>query len=249
MKKYKLNRLVKLADGTEVILPAIEESAAGRAAYLQALRKMLRELRAQARTATDRLNLDILAQIATSLATVAESTVNRVLSLEAQRHTDTFIATARRALGVDLRAVVRQEDLGDHLRLAATRNSALIKSLAQDTVKRVELAVVENLIAGNSAETLRKQLVKDFGIADSRAKLIASNEMSSLNADLNRIRHEQAGITEYRWTTSRDERVRERHKALEGKVYRYGEATGAEGGLPPGKPIRCRCIARAVVQF
>lgn len=249
MKKYKLNRLVKRADGTEVILPAIEESAGGKAAYLQALRKMLRELRAHARTATDRLNLDTLAHIATSLATVAERTVNRILSLEAQRHTDTFIATARRALGVDLRAVVRQEDIGDHLRLAAMRNGALIKSLAEDTVRRVELAVVENLIAGNSAETLRKQLVKDFGIAGSRAKLIASNEMSSLNADLNRIRHEQAGVTEYRWTTSRDERVRERHKVLEGKVYRYGEATGAEGGLPPGKPIRCRCVARAVVQF
>ena len=96
---------------------------------------------------------------------------------------------------------------------------------------------------------LRARLKADFGIADKRAALIAQDQTAKLNSDLNRIRQEQAGVTSYEWRTSRDERVRERHRKLDGTVYKWGEPTGAEEGLPPGKPIRCRCVALGVVDF
>lgn len=249
MADYDIRKLTRRAKGTEVVLPGIEESAGGKAAYLKALRAMLREIAGFARGAQTEYDLQELARIAVGLTSIANKTVRRILSLEAQRHTDTFIGTVKRALGINVRDLVKQEDLGEFLRLASARNASLIKSLSDDTVKRVEQAVLDNLIAGNSRETLRKKLVEDFGIADSRAKLISQDQMAKLNADLNEYRHTQAGITEYDWSTSRDERVRPRHRALEGKRYRYGQPTGAEGGLPPGKPIRCRCIAKAVVEF
>jgi SPP1 gp7 family putative phage head morphogenesis protein len=246
---YDIKRLARRARGTEVVLPGIEESAGGKTAYLKALRLMLRELAKYARGARTEYDLNEIARISVGLTSIAQNTVNRILRLESVRHTETFIGTAKRALGIDLRELVKQEDLGEFLRLAAARNSSLIKSLSDDTVKRVEQAVLDNLIAGNSRETLRKTLVNDFAVADSRARLIAQDQMAKLNADMNEYRALQAGIREYDWSTSRDERVRSRHRALEGKRYRYGEPTGAEGGLPPGKPIRCRCIALAVVTF
>lgn len=249
MADYKINRLVRRAKGTEVTLPGIEESAGGKVAYLKALRKMLRELAGFSRDARTEQQLNELARLAVGLTSIAQNTVDRILKLESQRHTGAFMATAKRALGIDLGGVVKQEDIAGLLRLKSAQNAALIKGLSDDMVKRVSQAVYDNLVAGNSQKTLRKELTKQFGFADNRAKLIAQNEMSSLNADLNRFRHEQAGITEYIWTTSRDERVRSLHRSLEGKKYAYGQPTGAEGGLPPGKPIRCRCIAIAVVQF
>lgn len=249
MADYDIRRLTRRAKGTEVILPGIEESAGGKAAYLKALRAMLRELAGYARTARNEYDLRELARIAVGLTSIADNMVRRILNLESVRHTETFKATAKRALGIDLRDLVKQEDLGEFLRLAAARNASLIKSLSDDTVKRVEQAVLDNLISGNSRETLRKKLVEDFGVADSRAKLISQDQMAKLNADLNQFRHEQAGITQYIWTTSRDERVRQRHRELEGKKYQYGQPTGAEGGLPPGKPVRCRCVGLGVVEF
>ena len=249
MTDYDIRKIAKRAKGTEVVLPGIEESSGGKIAYQRALNSMTRELAAAAKKARDRLDLENLARLALYLVAQAKSTVDRILSLEAQRHTDTFIATARRALGIDLSAVVKQEDLSDFLRMASARNASLIKGLSDEMVKRTEVAVLDNLIAGNSRETLRKTLVEKLGFSDSRAKLIAQDQMAKLNADLNEYRHKQAGISEYDWTTSRDERVRPRHRALEGKRYRYGEPTGAEGGVGPGKAIRCRCIAKAVVQF
>ena len=56
-------------------------------------------------------------------------------------------------------------------------------------------------------------------------------------------------MTSYTWMTSRDERVRPRHKELDGKEYEYGKPTGAEDGLPPGQPIMCRCVARGIVEI
>lgn len=246
---YDIRKLIRRAKGTEVVLPGIEESAGGKAAYLKALRAMLREIAGFARGAETEYDLQELARIAVGLTSIANNTVRRILSLEAQRHTDTFVAIAKRAMGINLRDVVKQEDLSAYLTMKAGQNAALIKGLSDETVKRVSVTVYENTIAGNSQRTLQAELTKTFGFSDNRAKLIARNEMTSLNSDLTRIRHEQAGIKEYIWRTANDERVRDLHRSLNGKKYRYGEPTGAEGGLQPGKPINCRCYARGIVVY
>lgn len=144
---------------------------------------------------------------------------------------------------------MQQEDLTDYLRIAATRNAGLIKGLSADAVKRVQETVTTALINGTPVRQLQGQLTEQLRISDRRAQLIAQDQMAKLNSDLNRIRHEQAGISEYIWTTAHDERVRPLHRSLDGKKYRYGESTGAEGGAAPGQPVRCRCVAVAVVQF
>lgn len=250
MKNYDLaDRAKKNAEGASVLLPPIEESKGAKASYLKILRQMLRELGQSGRSARTEFDFELLSALAARLSISAEALVSRILRLEAQRHTETFVTVARKALGVDLADVVLQEDLGDYLRLAATRNAGLIKGLGTDAVKRVQETVTTALINGTPVKQLQAELTKQLRISDRRAQLIAQDQMAKLNADLNRIRHEQAGVVEYKWVTSRDERVRERHRALEGKIYKYGEPTGAEGGLAPGQPVRCRCIARGIVQF
>jgi len=273
MLRYSLAKLGRQAGrkkGTTANLPAIEGRLGTEKEYYTVLRSMLAQMaketresiipayeaeQRQKRTAraysgdAGRDWFVRLRQLATQLSRVASDTVDRILTLESQRHTETFMATAKRALGIDLRAVVQQEDLVDYLREAAARNASLITGMSDDLIKGIEQAVYNNSIAGNSVATLRKALQEQFGIADRRAKLLARDQTSKLNSDLNRRRQEQAGVTSYTWLTSRDERVRERHRRLEGKVYKWGEATGAEQGLPPGQPINCRCLARGIVEF
>lgn len=249
MRKYDIRKAAKRAKGSVVKLPAIEESAGSKVAYLRVMRSMLRDIWRQGRRARDSFDFEQLAALAVRLGIVSERMVSQILALEAKRHTDTFMASAKRALGVDLSAVVRQEDLGEYLRQAGLRNAGLIRDLSSEAVERIQQTVSTALINGTPAKELSQRLTEQFGISDRRAQLIAQDQMAKLNSDMNRIRHEQAGIKEYTWLTSRDERVRERHRALDGKVYRYGEPTGAEGGLAPGQPVRCRCVAQAVVEF
>lgn len=268
MIRYRLASLVpNRRKGSTAQLPKIAGTLAAEREYLKALRTILREMARETRENIVPLAVaeiaasramtkdaeaswfDRLIAMSVRLAVTAEGMVNRILGLESQRHTDRFMETAKRTLGVDLAAVVREEDLGDYLRAAGLRNAALIKGLADETVKRIQQLVMNAVINGRSAADLKADLTKQFHFSDNRAWLIARDQIAKLNSDLNKIRHQQAGVTEYTWRTSADERVRERHRKLEGKVYKYGEPTGAEEGLPPGQPIRCRCIAQAIVQF
>lgn len=175
--------------------------------------------------------------------------VGELLKLEGRRHTKAWMGSARRAFSVDLSSVVADEDLESYLEAAALRNASLIRGLADDIMKRVATETTNALIGGKSAAELKTILKRQLEIGDARARLIARDQTGKLTADLNRIRHEQAGIDEYIWRTSQDERVRPRHRDLEGKQYKYGEPTGAEEGLPPGQPIQCRCIAQGIVRF
>lgn len=268
MIRYRLASLVEgRRKGSTAQLPKIAGTLAAEREYLKALRTILREMARETRenivplavaeiaanramtSDADRSWFRRLLELSIDLAISAEGMVGRILGLESQRHTERFMETAKRALGIDLAAVVRQEDLGDLLRNAALKNAQLIKGLADDTAKRVSLTVMNAVTNGKSAKDLRAELTRQFGISDRRAQLIARNEISSFNSDMNRLRHVQAGITEYIWRSSADERVRPLHRSLEGRTYEYGKPTDAEEGLPPGKPIACRCIAQAVVTF
>lgn len=253
--------------GSTAQLPVIAGTLASERAYLKALRIILREMARETRqnivplavaeieakrvmtSDADRSWFRRLLEMSIDLVISAEGMIGRILMLEAERHTDRFIESVKRTIGIDLAAVVRQGDIGSYLETAALRNAGLIKGLSDDMVKRVQTTVMNSVISGQPAKELRSELTRQFQIEDRRAQLIARDQTAKFNSDLNRIRHQQAGLTEYTWRTSADERVRQRHRELEGRVYRYGEPTGAEEGLPPGQPINCRCIAQAIVTF
>lgn len=268
MQSYSLSRMAATKTNRPTItLPPIADSKGAQTEYLRALRAMLRTLAATVRSdvlptaeaeiarqrsamtqdALGEFVFEGLKQLAVRLGVIAEGMVGRILRLESERHTKKWLASVRSTIGIDLAAVVSQEDLAEYLTTAAARNASLIKSLGDDAIKRVEQATYQAILQGQTAAQLRKRMTEEFGVLDSRAKLIARDQVSKLTSDLNRRRHEQAGVTSYVWMSSRDERVRERHRALDGKEYKYGEPTGAEQGLPPGQPIQCRCVARGIV--
>ncbi|MFY0735630.1 minor capsid protein [Aurantimonas sp. NFXS3] len=270
MQSYSLSRMAATKTKRPTItLPPITDSKGAQTEYLRALRAMLRSLAAAVRSdvlpaaeaeiarqrsamtqdALGEFVFEGLKQLAVRLGVIAEGMVGRILRLESERHTKKWMASVRSTIGIDLAAVVSQEDLADYLTTAAARNASLIKSLGDDAVKRVEQATYQAILQGQTAAQLRKRMTEEFGVLDSRAKLIARDQVSKLTSDLNRRRHEQAGVTSYVWMSSRDERVRERHRKLDGKEYKYGEPTGAEQGLPPGQPIQCRCVARGIVEI
>ena len=175
--------------------------------------------------------------------------VEQVLRDYGETHTKRWRLSVDRAFGIDVGTLVSDNDYEDYLRTAVARNVSLIQNVGDDLLKRVENTVYSGVIAGTSQRDLAKQINADLGVASRRSNIIARDQASKFWSDLNRIRHQQAGITSYVWRTSQDERVRSLHRGLEGKQYKYGQQTGAEGGLPPGQPVMCRCTAEPVLEF
>ena len=274
MMKYSLSELGRDVGGKKhgavAYLREIQPSAAAERDYYRQLKLMLDTLAKEVRESiipayrselergslTDGMTYDVdsswfinLGRLVASLVGISTSMVERILNLEAQRHTTKFMDTAKKAIGVDISSVIRKSDFDGVIRVTTSMNTALIRNLAEDTIKRIEMAVYNNAINGNSVKTLQQNLQKEFGISARRAKLIARDQMGKFNSTLTKLRQQQAGVTEYIWHTSHDERVRPLHRALEGKHYKWDEPTGAEGGLPPGQNIQCRCWSEGVIEF
>lgn len=178
---------------------------------------------------------------------VADGLVRNILSLAADKHTESWLSRVRSTIGIDLRGVVSRNDLTDALSLAAKRNSDLIKAISDDTSRRVSLAVTNSLMEGGTAARLREDLDAAFNFGRKRSKLIARDQTAKLTSDLNRLRQTQAGVDSYKWSTSKDERVRDSHRANEGKVFRWDEPPEDTGH--PGHDIQCRCVAIPLIEF
>jgi len=260
--KYNLAQMIKnRRPGTRALLPVIEVPIGFERSLLAQLRKVehavaqgLRDIIIPAyerklQTDADAASHDALRLLVGAMVRASSEQVAQLLALEGARHTKAWMTSARRAFGIDLSAVISEEDLGGYLDTVALRNASLIRGLADDLLKRVGQETTTALIAGESVKDLKARLKRQLEISDSRARLIARDQTAKLTADLNRKRQEEAGVDTYIWRTSQDERVRARHARLEGTKYQYGEPTGAEDGLPPGQPIQCRCNAQGVVEF
>lgn len=145
-------------------------------------------------------------------------------------------------LGINL--FIHEPWLADQLKLFSSQNAQLITSIPDEELESVAGIVERGLQNGDRITEIEKDIQKSFGITHRRAKLIARDQTTKLNASLTRLRQQEAGVTEYVWQTSGDERVRPTHKANDGKTFKWDKppATGH-----PGTAINCRCVALPVL--
>lgn len=144
---------------------------------------------------------------------------------------------------------------------ARERNIALVEHAARDYAAQVRSVFSDPASWGVRVEDLADELVKRDKIAaileerasvsESRAELIARDQTLKLNGVLNRVKQTSAGIEDYIWSTSADERVRPDHAALDNTVQTWGSppvtdtSTGATN--EPGQDFQCRCIALPII--
>lgn len=125
---------------------------------------------------------------------------------------------------------------------------ALIRSLSVEKVARVRKVLDEH--RGARVQDVAKRLREETGASRSKAALIARDQVMKLNAAVTWERHTAAGITEYEWSTSGDERVRPSHARLDGRRFKYADPPVVdESGRTanPGEDYQCRCVAVPVI--
>lgn len=139
-------------------------------------------------------------------------------------------------LGLDV--VARVPGLDDRMAAFARQNVKLITSLPTDYLYDVEQAALRALREGKRAEDIAAMLEDRYGVAQSRAALIARDQVGKLQGQLSQARQTALGLKRYRWRTSDDERVRPEHRARDGELFSWSDPP--EDGHP-GQPIQCRC--------
>lgn len=131
------------------------------------------------------------------------------------------------------------------LLLAIRTNVRLIRDIERGILHDVEGTILRGVQRGLRHEEIGRDLAKRLGIAENRARLIARDQVASVNGTLTQLRQQAAGIERYIWITSLDERVRPEHEARDGEVFRWDQPP-SDGH--PGQPINCRCTASPILE-
>lgn len=135
------------------------------------------------------------------------------------------------------------------------QNVGFIKSIPNDALAEMRQIVQNGYYEQWGTTKIRNEIVKAFGVSKKKAKMLAVDQMGTLCSQITRKQQTDAGITHYRWKARNDNRVRESHRAYNGKIFSWDDPppswymTKSRGKVftgrkcHPGEDYCCRCMA------
>ncbi len=174
--------------------------------------------------------------------------IARSVALDVSKHNRVELGrSVKAAVGFDPLPV--QDQVSTQIEAFVKQNVKLVQGLTDELLGKLEAAVLRGVREGRRVEDVARDIRDALGIAKRRAMLIANDQVASMNGELTRVRHARIGITSYRWSTSKDARVRKSHRLLEGTVQKWSKPPSVGGGkhAHPGGDVGCRCSAIPVV--
>lgn len=152
-----------------------------------------------------------------------------------------------RVLGVNILST--EPWLKDVIEAFSAQNVNLITSVKERYLGEVRTMTFQGVSQGLRAEEISSQIRERLGVAESRADLIARDQVSKLVSQTNMLQQRGLGVTKYEWSTSLDERVRQSHADLEGTTHEWNEPPTVDGEpVHPGQAINCRCAAIPILE-
>lgn len=148
---------------------------------------------------------------------------------------------ARASVSIDVRKLAGLDrNVPKQIVSFAETNAQLITGLGQRMAEDIADVVQEGVASGSRWETIAGKLAHAGQVTESRAALIARDQVGKLFGDINKQRQTNLGVTRYVWRTVRDNRVREEHEALDGDSISW-DSPPTDGH--PGEAVNCRCYA------
>lgn len=121
-----------------------------------------------------------------------------------------------------------------------------IKGWTDEQTQRLRDMVRRNVETGSRRNELREMIMYEWGVAKNKAAFWARQETSLLLSKYTKTRWQSSGVNRYKWSSSKDERTREDHRRLDGKVFSFdsppivNRKTGKRAN--PGEDYNCRCV-------
>lgn len=178
----------------------------------------------------------------------------RALARQVATRTSDFQRAQLKAQIVELIGVnplVRDAKLAAAAEEFVRENTALIRTVPERYFAGIEQVIGEGVPEGRRATDLARDIEERFGVAESDAARIANTAVGQFYGDLNRIRQEELGITQFVWDTVGDGRVRDTHRDFQGNTYSWDDLPADEslGGerVAPGQAPNCRCVATPII--
>lgn len=128
-----------------------------------------------------------------------------------------------------------------------------IKDINKTVRKQLRTTIDEGVQKGETINELASRVKSVYNMASSRAKVIARTETAGAFNGANVEFMKANNIQKKEWSTSRDHKVRDTHRSIEGEVISVNKlfSNGVDhpgGNGPAGEVINCRCVATPYVE-
>lgn len=168
-----------------------------------------------------------------------------------RRQVEAFVAVRPR-ISNEAEAAVLERSKGSVVSVRRRRdewvkaNVDLVRSVGRDLHGQLADVVRTAQATGMRHEVLARRIEERFGVARSRARLIARDQTMKHLAQVQEAQQAAAGVTRYTWRHTGSERnPRPEHVARDGRVFHWSKPP-ADGH--PGHAINCRCTAEPVLE-
>ncbi len=177
--------------------------------------------------------------------------ISKIGNLTKRLSTEDWKREVSKTLGINiLDDYYSGEFYREQLRLWADENASLISTLPEEVLGEMQAIVENGFLNGRSNRDIVKDIQERFNVSRNKARFYAIDQLAKLNASITQQQQTECGVEEYIWSSSKDQRVRERHAKLDGTKHRWDtppivdEKTGRRAH--PGEDYRCRCVALPV---
>lgn len=161
------------------------------------------------------------------------------------------------ALGYDIDEPFYMETMDDLVNKWAYESTQKITSYPKEYLSKVQEIIKWGFETKQPMVNIYRRLEKATGDTRAHVKMIARDQMGTLNYELTRHEHETMGVSQYKWVTKHDSRVRDCHRALDGQIFDWNNPPAQwyvtksrgivyTGYAHPGEAIGCRCRAAPV---
>ena len=139
------------------------------------------------------------------------------------------------------------------IKASTTANAQLIKSIPEQYLNGVQLAVMRSITTGRGLKDLVPYLAKNKGVTLRRARFIAKDQTKKVFEDLARARCENVGIKKGEWLhTGGSNHPRKTHIEMTGKIFDLNKGlydSAIKRYTVPGEQPGCRCRFIPVIEF
>ncbi len=187
--------------------------------------------------------------------------VEKIANLANSQSVREWKRVVKKTLGINIFEDYYKSDMySNALQQWVSKNVQAIKSIPNDTLGNLEKIITDGYRNGTSVTQLRKEIQENYNVNKRKAELLARGQISTLNSQLTKMQQTDAGVKYYEWSTSLDDRVRDCHAELHGKIFSWDDPPemwyDTKNGrvytgryCNPGEDYCCRCVAKPIFDW
>ena len=151
-------------------------------------------------------------------------------------------------LGINVLDIIKTDGLNGFVNANALKTLLQIEATRDKAIEDMSTNLLRLMVSGQSLDTLYNEVENITGKNNNKSKLVARQELTVFNSQLNKKRANNLGFTKRKWNavggSSENKRTRKCHTARNGKIYPtdgklYSSCDGKS--LEVGEEINCRC--------